>query len=227
MVLVIAYARKLELQELWIAFGLGNHFRYLPIHKITTSLTQQQCEALPFFHAVTGCDTVSNFVGKGKKTAFQAWKSNPEVTEIFRVLSSPQDTVYEEECHALERFVVVMYSHTCPHQTVNEARQVLFAQGNKSIENIPPTQAALAQHMKRAAYQAGHVWGQGLEPMQELPSPAEWGWQQSPEGWSPKWTTLAEASKACSELVSCGYKRACRGLCKCTKANLPCTALCS
>ena len=38
-VLVIAYARKLELQELWIAFVVGNHFRYLPIHKITTSLT--------------------------------------------------------------------------------------------------------------------------------------------------------------------------------------------
>ena len=92
----------------------------------------------------SGCDTVSYFVGKGKRTAFQGWKSNPEVTEIFRVLSSPQDMVYEEECHALERFVVVMYSRTCPHHTVNKARQVLLAQGNKSIENIPPTQAALA-----------------------------------------------------------------------------------
>ena len=48
-VLAIPYAKQLELQELWIAFGVGNHFRYLPIHKITTSLTQQQCEALPFF----------------------------------------------------------------------------------------------------------------------------------------------------------------------------------
>ena len=123
--------------------------------------------------------------------------------------------------------MVVMYSRTCPQQTVNEARQVLFAQGNKSIENIPPTKAALPQHIKRAAYQAGHVWGQALEPMQELPSPAEWGSQQPPGGWSPKWTMLAEASKACSELISCGCKRACCGLCKCTKANLPCTALCS
>ena len=48
-VLAIAYAKQLELQELWITFGVGNHFRYLPIHKITTSLTQQQCEALLFF----------------------------------------------------------------------------------------------------------------------------------------------------------------------------------
>ena len=115
--------------------------------------------ALPFFHAVTGCDTVSYFAGKGKKTAFQVWKSNPEVTDIFRLLSSPQDTVSEEQCRVLGRFVVLMYSRTCPHQTVNEARQALFAQGNKSIENIPPTQAVLAQHIKRAAYQAGHSAG--------------------------------------------------------------------
>ena len=58
-----------------------------------------------------------------------------------------------------------------PHKTGNEARQALFAQGNKSIENVPPTQAALAQHIRRAANQACHIWGQALEPMQELPSP--------------------------------------------------------
>ena len=226
-VLAIAYAKQLDLQELWIAFRVGNHFRYIPVHKVANCLTQQQCEVLPFFHAVTGCDTVSYLSGKGKKTAFQAWKSNPEVTETFQVLSSPQETVSEEQCRLLERFVVVMYSRTCAQQTVNEARQALFAQGNRSIENVPPTQAALEQHVNRAAYQAGHVWGQALEPMQELPSPSEWGWQQSPEGWSPRWTMLDEASKACSELIKCGCKRACRGLCKCTKANLPCTALCS
>ena len=31
-VLAIPYAKQLELQELWITFGVGNHFRYLPIH---------------------------------------------------------------------------------------------------------------------------------------------------------------------------------------------------
>ena len=47
-VLAIACAKQLELQELWIAFGVGNNFRYLPLHNITNSLTQQQCEALLF-----------------------------------------------------------------------------------------------------------------------------------------------------------------------------------
>ena len=67
-VLAIALKRKLELKELWVAFGVGKHMRYLPIHKITSSLTEQQCEGLPFFHALT---------------AFQAWKCYPQATEVF------------------------------------------------------------------------------------------------------------------------------------------------
>lgn len=226
-ILAIAFVHKLEVEELWVAFGVGKHLRYLPIHKIASSLTTQQCEGLPFFHAVTGCDTVSYFAGRGKKTAFQAWKCYPEATAVFRSLSSPQTLVSEEQFRVLERFVVIMYSRTTPHQNVNMARQTIFSQGTRGIESIPPTQAALEQHVKRAAFQAGHVWGRTLDLIQDLPSAAEWGWSLSSDGWTPKWTTLPEASKACNELIRCGCKRACRGLCKCTKANLPCTALCA
>ena len=122
---------------------------------------------------------------------------------------------------------VIMYSRTSPHQDVNHARQSMFSQGTRSIESIPPTQAAFEQHVKRAAFQAGQVWGRTLHPMQELPSATDWGWNLSSDGWIPTWSTLPEASKACNELIKCGCKNACRGLCKCTKANLPCTALCS
>jgi len=225
-VLAIACLQKLDLEELWIAFGVGKHLRYLPIHNIRQVLTQEQCEGLPFFHALTGCDNVSYFSGKGKKTAFQAWTCFPETTEVFKSLSSPIHTVNEVQMNTLERFIVIMYSHTCSHHRINDARQAIFSQGTKSIEHIPPTQAALKQHVKRAVYQAGHVWGQSLEPIQELPSPSEWGWKDSPHGWEPLWTTLPKASKVCNELIRCGCKKACRGLCKCTKADLPCTALC-
>ena len=36
--------------------------------------------------------------------------------------------------------------------------------------------AALVEHTKRAAYQAGHCWRQALVPSRVLPSPQEWGW---------------------------------------------------
>ena len=63
-ILAIAFLHKLEVEELWVTFVVGKHLRYLPIHKISSSLTIQQCEGLPFFHAVTGCDTVSYFAGQ-------------------------------------------------------------------------------------------------------------------------------------------------------------------
>ena len=48
---------------------------------------------------------------------------------------------------------------------------------------------SLLQHVKCAAYQDGHIWGEVLEPDSCLPSPQEWGW--SMEGnWRPFWTTL-------------------------------------
>ena len=111
-----------------------------------------------------------------------------------------------------------MYSRTCPLKHVNKARQSLFAQGTKRIENIP--QAALLQHINRA----GHVWGQTLLPIQELPRPSEWGCCHSEDGWVPFWSELPEASKACAELIRCGCKKGCQGNCKCIKADLPCSS---
>ncbi|XP_032222990.1 uncharacterized protein LOC116604554 [Nematostella vectensis] len=73
-ILAVAFARKLPVEELWVAFGVGKHLRYLQIHSMVDNLTTSQCEGLPFFHALTGCDTVSFFSRKGKKSAFQEWK---------------------------------------------------------------------------------------------------------------------------------------------------------
>ena len=85
-ILAIAFAKKLKVGELWVTFGVGKHLRYLPIHKIADSLTAQQCEGLPFFPGLTGCDTVSYFSGKSKKTAFKAWKYYAEATAVFCAL---------------------------------------------------------------------------------------------------------------------------------------------
>lgn len=59
----------LQLEKLWIAFGTGKHFCYIPVHYIANTLGENMSKALPFFHAMTGCDTVFSFSGKRKKTA--------------------------------------------------------------------------------------------------------------------------------------------------------------
>jgi hypothetical protein len=68
-VLALACFHCLHMTELWIAFRTSNNLRCIPIHLLVTSLSPDRCFALPFFHAFTGCDTVSCFTGQGKKTA--------------------------------------------------------------------------------------------------------------------------------------------------------------
>ena len=75
------------LSELWIAFGVGKHFRYVPAHSIAIQLGPRSSEALPVFHAFSGCDTVSFFAGDGKKKCWETWRSYPEATDAFLSLA--------------------------------------------------------------------------------------------------------------------------------------------
>ena len=69
-VLAVMVAETLTAEhEVWLAFGTGKNFRYLAAHQIAACLGPEKSLALPMFHALTGCDTVSAFVGHGKKTA--------------------------------------------------------------------------------------------------------------------------------------------------------------
>ena len=62
---------QLDVEQLWIAFGKGKGFRWIPTHDIAKTLGPK-ARALPFFHAFVGCDTVYAFVGKGNKSCWQA-----------------------------------------------------------------------------------------------------------------------------------------------------------
>ena len=128
----------------------------------------------------------------------------------------------------IERFVVLLYGCTSQLDvTFNAARKQLFSYGNRRLENLPPTRAALYQHVKHASFQAGYIWGKALIASPSLPSPGEWGWKKDTDGkWTPLWTMLLEASKECRELIKCNCKKCCVGNCKCHTANLKYAMLC-
>ncbi len=83
-----------------------------------------------------------------------------------------------------------MYDRTSSLTEVSEVRQELFSKKARSLENIPPTQASLLQHAKRAVFQGGYIWGQTLLKQPTLPCPSRWGWQLENSRWVPYWTTL-------------------------------------
>ena len=122
---------------------------------LVNSLTPKICSSLLAFHAFTGCDAVSCFGERGKKTTWETWKVFPEVSDAFLEMTNILGGEISDSCMIqLERFVVLMYDRTNEYLEVNEARKQLFIQKCRTLETIPPTKAAVEQHIKRASYQA-------------------------------------------------------------------------
>ena len=154
-VIAVALFFELEVSYLWIEYGTGKNKRYLPVHEIANSLGKSRSKALLFWHAFTGCDTVSAFGGRGKKTAWQVWEVFPEITDTFIKLSNTPVDISAEDFAALQRFTVLLYDRSSCLLNVNDCRRMLMARKNCSYEGIPPTEGALFQHCLRAALVAG------------------------------------------------------------------------
>ena len=226
-VLCVSLAEKLGCECLWIAFGTGKSFRYINTTAVAEALGQQRCEVLSVFHALTGCDVTSCFAGKGKRTAWAAWQAFDYLSDaLTNLVQTPTADDISRALPSIERFIIIMCDRGSSETNVNNARQDLFTRKQRQIENIPPTQDALYQHMLRVGYQAGHVWGQSLVKQPLLPSPADFGWKYSLNRWVAKWMTLPPAGEACRTVINCGCLKGCKGLCRCLKAELPCTKLC-
>ena len=83
-VIAVAVSSILQNCEVWIVFGHDNKLRYIPCHRIANKLGTDASSGLLFFHAMSGCDTVSAFRGVGKKTARAIWCSMSHLDYIFR-----------------------------------------------------------------------------------------------------------------------------------------------
>eukprot|EP00795_Rhopilema_esculentum_P005341 gene5341-513_t len=194
---VTTLLKEMGLDHLRVALGQGVKTCWIPIHQLVEVIGGARAGGMPFFHAFTGCDVVSASLGD------------------------------ERDLSTLERFVVTMYDRSSTSTTVNEARLDLFARKQRSYLSIPPTEASLKQHSKRATYQGGIIWGQTMNPVLHAPSPVNWGWFEVNGSWKIHWTDLPPIAKSCEELTKCGCKRACTGRCRCFRSGLSCTGLCS
>ena len=105
--------------ELWLAFGIGNSFRYVASHEIATGLGPEKARALPMFHALTGCDNVSSFAGHGKKTGA------PGIYALLKLSFAPS-AIPEDVLFCNERFVILIYDRTSTSNNIGNTRIKLF-----------------------------------------------------------------------------------------------------
>ena len=124
--------------------------------------------------AFSGCDAVSSFAGRSKKTVWDVCyvfnEVSPALCTLVSYLSSSND-----QLDLLERFVVLLYDRISSEEKVNVAHKQLFFQKCRPMKGLPPSSAVLEEHTERAAYQAGHVWANMLVAVLRLPPPDEWG----------------------------------------------------
>ena len=81
----------------------------MPIHAIVDGIGSERASGLLYFHAVTGCDVVSAFRGKGKKSAWHTWNIFPEITPVFEKLSMHPMILDENDFNMIQKFVVMLY----------------------------------------------------------------------------------------------------------------------
>ena len=132
--------------KVWLALGTGKSFRYLAAHKISACLGAERSCALPMFHALlTGCHTLSVFVGHGRKCSWVVWNSLPELTDALVRLACVPTEIPKHSMQAIERSVI--HDWTSTFTDVNNVRKKLFAK-KSFVQRISP----------RAVFQGGHTW---------------------------------------------------------------------
>jgi hypothetical protein len=167
--------------ELWVQMGnvisVKNGRRFLPIHELGSSLSEITCRVLPGAHALPGCNTTCSFFGNGKKLVYKILKDE---ASDFHDLDNLGDPDKDVAISYSSRFVARLYdqkkSFASSHHNINELRVKLATGRDASLVRLPPSGAALRQHILRASFQT-KVWHASCLAKPPLPSPMEYGWR--------------------------------------------------
>ncbi len=96
--------------ELWVKTGSGKNVRYVSINMAVSALDRDLLKCVLPFHALTGCDSVSFFSGKGRgkgeawKTFIDSYENFPDFAKIGDELS-PSEDVEQSVLHSSTSFI--------------------------------------------------------------------------------------------------------------------------
>ena len=220
LLLLLAHYDRMGCTSLYMKAGTSKAPKYFPVHEIRNLLSPDLVDTLLAFHAVTGCDSVSQFSCHGKKTAWKVFEQHH--TDLVGLGRGP---LTKEIAISTEKFICKIYG-VPKVDTCNKARVKLFCIGHAQ-ETLPPTSDAAKFHIMRSHYQAS-VWNQAHLPHPDLPPVTEMGWMHLDGQLVPRLLSLPPIPKACREITSCGCTKGCLSLrCSCRKARMKCIEACN
>ena len=208
-----------------------NHL--IDVRALATALGRPLCRALLSYHALTGCDTVSAFSGRGKKDGFFILKEDLKEDKVYcQNLSQLGNTIdiTADTKEKVETFVCRLYGYHCDSADV--LRHELFTKplskkkGPPETQNMPPTSDALGKHILRANYQT-YIWKNAMNADIEVSLPGGHGWLMSDGQLIIDWMDNDPAPLSVLENISCACKKDCgSNQCSCKKVGLKCTDAC-
>ena len=224
-VLALYYQQKID-GRLLVVRGLRskNTLRVIDVKSMASKWGPDVCNSLLGVHALTGCDSISSFYGKGKQAAFALLVDD---LEKFKLMSRVGDTIpmSDDAFEVCQQFTIGLYGMKGV-TVINQARYQLFCRKCPQSHQLPPTRDALQNHVRRANYQAW-IRKQALLQDPEVPVPEGNGWSGTGEQLSIVWMTQQAAPQALMGLLSCSCKTVCATRrCSCKRANLKCTPAC-
>ena len=210
--------------RLYILSGTSKRSRIIDVSAVTENLGEDMCRALPGLHAFSGCDSVSAFVGKGKKKAFDLLYLNQELFLQGMQQLGNSHSISEELQDSCEAFTCALYGGAV--NSINEVRYRLFCSKSLQSHQLPPCQDTLNKHIQRANYQAS-IWKTALEAYSDIPSPVGHGWFIDGSDIMIDWMDALPAPLAVLELLSCRCTTKCsNNRCACFQNKLQCTDAC-
>ena len=101
-------------------------------------------------HVLTGCDSVSGFLGYGKSSVYPKSANIEEIKELLANLGSSQD-VDSLLNSSMEKFVIKFIYNGSKSKSLAECRALKWKQmKKKSSSRLPPDPESFHLHVKRA-----------------------------------------------------------------------------
>ena len=196
--------------------------RVWDIQRLQQALGGEVCQALPFMHAITGCDTTSRLFGVGKGILTLKKLQEARIfTEAVDVFSKRTATV-EEVVSAGERAIASLYNGN-PTDTLDELRfrkfseRVALSTGFVHVHTLPPTSDASKYHSMRTFIQVQ----QWIHSDCDL-DPNDWGWRVRDDRFEPCMADLPPAPDALLLVIRCNCGTDCDSRrCSCKNMDWP------
>ena len=167
LVLLVHFANQLS-PEIWFRTGTAKQRTYVAVHSM--NIDQALSKTLPAFHALTGCDTVSQLCGIGKTTARKIFKQHYSLLDDLRHVTLSDGTLADAD-----EFICRLYSGYETGTKINDVRFKLFNKGSKDLEKLPPIQSSLQQRINRVHHQCV-VWHSSVVAQPDIPCRVGNGW---------------------------------------------------